>query len=708
MRSPRTDPSAAQPTFSTHEWATIAAVVDVIVPPDAHAGGWSGGVERLLEEHADGFMNWCVEPLKAVVVAVDALALERQGVDLVALQPEGRRGVVDELVAREGAGSPTSPMAMVRREDLKPFDALIRVAFEGYYAGTSEPAGWEVAKFRPIPEGVTPIEPDPLPHITPSALDPHYDVIVIGAGAGGGVAACELAESGLRVLLIERSRNHRSRELRGNHLQGKRDQEYDLIAGPGPDSPRVLETAEGSVRVARSDRSGFDYGLVAMAVGGGTRLWEAMSWRFFPEDFRMKDEYGTPDGSTLANWPIGYDELAPYYDRVEWELGVSGDSRGVLGLRTPRSRAYPMEALPDDRTRVVLSDAARQLGWQPTSLPFAINTEPRHGRAACVRCSQCVGHACPVNAKNGTHNTFIPRAIATGRTDLLTGSQVTKILHDGRGRATSVQVVTETDSGPVASTVRADRVVVSAGALETPRLLLASGLGNAWVGRNHHSHGGAIAIAAESPAGVKSDIGPGHSVGTLDFVHRNHEAWGGGVLFDMLPSYPLARALGVAANPATRYGPSHKAVMSEARIPLGAMSMVQEIPHEATRIVLDPHLRDRNGMPALRVRFTAHSASREAAEYMAVHAQRWVEAAGGRHVMAMSGPGLAQGSEHSAGTVRFGTDPDSAACDERGLLFGTTNVYVADASLHPTNGGFNPGLTVMANSLRIARLIAHG
>ena len=76
--------------------------------------------------------------------------------------------------------------------------------------------------------------------------------------------------------------------------------------------------------------------------------------------------------------------------------------------------------------------------------------------------------------------------------------------------------------------------------------------------------------------------------------------------------------------------------------------------------------------------------------------------------MAMSGPGLAQGSEHSAGTVRFGTDPDSAACDERGLLFGTTNVYVADASLHPTNGGFNPGLTVMANSLRIARLIAHG
>ncbi len=420
----------------------------------------------------------------------------------------------------------------------------------------------------------------------------------------------------------------------------------------------------------------------------------------------MASEYGAPAESTLADWPISYEDLAPYYDRIEWELGVAGDGHGILGDKTPRSRDYPMPPLPSDSTREVLAGSAERLGWRSTAIPFAINSVPRDGRAACVRCSQCIGHACPVNAKNGTHNTFLPKAIATGRTDLIMASQVVEIIHDGRGHAAGVRLVTDTESGPVRSTVRGDVVVVAAGALETPRLLLVSGLGNEWVGRNHHSHAGAIALAGESPEGSKTDTGPGHSVATLDFVHRNHEAWGGGVLYDLSPPYPLARAIAAGQNPGTAYGAAHKAAMRQAKLPLGAMSMVQEIPHEFTRITLDPKLRDRHGMPALRAKYAAHPASQEAAEYMKVHARRWVEEAGGRHVMALAGAGMPQGSEHSAGTVRFGTDPASAACDERGLLFGTDNVYVADASLHPTNGGFNPGLTVMANAMRVGRLLA--
>jgi choline dehydrogenase-like flavoprotein len=309
-----------------------------------------------------------------------------------------------------------------------------------------------------------------------------------------------------------------------------------------------------------------------------------------------------------------------------------------------------------------------------------------------------------VDAKNGTQNSFIPRAVATGNADLLMRSQVLEIEHDGRGRARGIRVVTETADGPVESRVHADRIVVSAGALESPRLLLASGLGNEWVGRNHHSHGFVLATARE-PSTIKTDVGPGHSVATLDFVHRGGEAWGGGVLFDMLPDYPLGRALSATAASGHRYGLGHKDWMRRSILTLGAMSMVQEVPDASARISIDPVVRDRYGMPVVRAAGSPHSATWESVEYMAARAKEWIEAAGGRDVSALAIPGATQGSEHSAGTVRLGTDPAQAACDERGRVFGTVNVYVADASLHPTNGGFNPGLTAMANALRVATLL---
>jgi choline dehydrogenase-like flavoprotein len=286
-------------------------------------------------------------------------------------------------------------------------------------------------------------------------------------------------------------------------------------------------------------------------------------------------------------------------------------------------------------------------------------------------------------------------------------AQATAIEHDGRGTATGVRIVVETIDGPRETSVRAATVVVSAGALETPRLVLVSGLGNDWVGRNHHSHGVAIAQAAAGPS-PKSFVGPGHSVATVDWVHRNGEAWGGGVLFDLPPAFPVMKAQTGRTVAAAPYGRAHKNWMRETPPALGAMSMVQEIPSELARISADPRVKDRYGMPVARLRPAAHPASQVASDYMTDAAERWVRELGGEQITRLSLPGGSRGSEHSAGTARMGLDPATSATNERGLLWGTSNVYVADASLHPTNGGFNPALTAMACSLRVADLMVRG
>lgn len=133
--------------------------------------------------------------------------------------------------------------------------------------------------------------------------------------------------------------------------------------------------------------------------------------------------------------------------------------------------------------------------------------------------------------------------------------------------------------------------------------------------------------------------------------------------------------------------------------------MVQEVPHAATRVSIDPRVKDRLGMPAARLTGRVHPATVESVTYMTDAAETWMREIGGTDIIRVEGFGSFQGSEHSAGTARMGEDPALAATDARGLLYGTTNVYVADASLHPTNGGFNPALTVMANAMRVAAFL---
>ena len=610
--------------------AILAAAVDVVVPADESPGGWEGGTAAFLEDEREGLLVSAMPTLYDI-----AAVLAAQG--FASLEKAQQAEVLEAAFADPGLAAAAQ--------------LLRRLAFEGFYAARKgiEPAGLQMIGFEGLPSGVVPIEPGPLPIITESQLRDSYDVIVVGGGAGGGVVAGVLAEAGLSVLLLERARVHTNAELRGDHLRGKRAALYGATAGAGAGHPRVLEAHDGSSELVDPDDA-MAWGLNAMAVGGGTRVWQGMAWRFFEEDFAMAVHYGTPEGSTLANWPFDYDELAPYYDRAEWEIGVSGDE-GALTRRTARTRGYPMPAFDDPAHREVFGGAAERLGWGWGPIPFSLNSVPRDGRLACVRCDQCVGHACPTDAKNGTHNTLIKRATASGRCDLLTSAQVVSIDHEN-GVATSVDVVVDGDDGPRRHTVRAGRIVVSAGAVETPRLLLVSGLGNDWVGRNLHGHMGGISVGL-LPEALPPRRGPGHHFATLDFVHRDGEAWGGGVLFDGFPFLPVVISQMAEGFGAPAFGAGHKTWMRENHPRLtGVMSIAQEVPSANARVSADPNVRDRFGMPVARLHGDMHPASFETAIYVFEKCAAWLEATGAE-VLSFDPSVLTNGrAAGGAGTLR--------------------------------------------------------
>ena len=395
---------------------------------------------------------------------------------------------------------------------------------------------------------------------------------------------------------------------------------------------------------------------LASAVGGGTLVYGMQAWRFHPIDFRMASQYGVPEGSSLADWPIAYEDLEPWYDRAEWEIGVAGTPGGDPN-GGPRQRDFPMPPLPGFGSAQVLRRGAEKLGLTTFAPPMLLNSQPYDGRAACIQCGSCIGFPCPVDAKNGTQNTLLRRAMHTGNLTIVTGAVAERVATDDAGKVIGADLIH--DDGR-RETVRGRAVVVAAAAVETARLLLASatarepdGLGNntGHVGRHMQGHyyPGAFGLFDEE---VGTSRGPGVTIATTDFNHGNPGIIGGAMLADDFVFTPMMFWQAQWPDGTPRWGQGAKDFMrtsfhhvTQARGP------VQEIPSPHARVQLDPNVRDSRGRPVARMSGTTHFETVRTARFMRTKAEEWLWASGAKQVWGRA-PQLALSGSSASGRHR--------------------------------------------------------
>lgn len=539
---------------------------------------------------------------------------------------------------------------------------------------------------------------------------PAVDVVVIGAGAGGGIAAEQLSLAGLTVALLERGKKYTHADTGHDELRSQRTTVLGNAFGPDNERHFRLIKVGDETEFRKLLPSEQLYGNTAACVGGGTLSYGAMAWRFLERDFRMRSTYGAPDGSSLEDWPIAYTDLDPWYQKAEWEIGVSGKA-GANPFEAPRKKGYPMPPLPFNREATLLSAAAKRLGWHPFPIPMAINSVPYQGRPGCIGCPHCVGFACEVNAKNSTAVTVIPRALATKACTLRTECVAKRIVTNDSGRATAVEYYL----GEQLYEQPCKAVVVSCSATETPRLLLNSsskvfprGLGNNsdWVGRNlqGHAYSGAYGLFEQV---TYDGLGPAARIALCDFNHGLPNGLkGGAMMANEFIRLPYLFARGVRPPGSARWGLAHKQFQRANYLRcVGAKGPVQEMPVFTNRVQVDPSSVDHWGIPVVRITGRRHPHDVEVGRFIAAQSEKWLKEAGAvttwRNVPGKS----VVGGQHQAGTCRMGADPKDSVVDPFCRVHDLDNLWVVDGSVHVTNGGFNPSLTIQAIAYRASAQI---
>jgi choline dehydrogenase-like flavoprotein len=548
---------------------------------------------------------------------------------------------------------------------------------------------------------------------------PVYDVCIIGSGAGGGMAAHTLTAAGANVVVLEAGApwdNTRDSKMlawpydspfRGAANKEKPFGEFDGCIGGWEIAGEPYTRAPGTT---------FDWWRARM-VGGRTNHWGRVSLRFGPDDFRRKSLDGLGD-----DWPIGYDDVKPYYDRVDDLVGIFGSHEGLRNdpdghfLPAPTPRCYEL----------LIKRAARKQNITCIPSRLSILTRPINGRSSCHYCGQC-GRGCAVNANFSSTNVLLAPAMQTGKLTIVTGAMAREVTLDKAGLATGVAYVDKATG--LDDHVRARVVVLAASACESARILLNSrstrfpnGLANAsgTVGKYLTDTTGSD-VMGFVPALMDHIPHNDDGVGgehvympwwldnrKLDFPRGYHiEPWGG----RGAPSYGFMG--GIHRYPAG--GGYGKGLKNDYRRYYGASvgfsGRGEMIPNDGTFCELDPKVVDQWGIPVLRFHWQWTDYEYKQVKHMQETFRGLITAMGGEVWSPMpsaeQGYGIAPGGRiiHELGGVRMGKNPSTSVVNAWGQAHEVKNLFCADGGTFVSQADKNPTWTILALAMRTSDYI---
>ena len=525
------------------------------------------------------------------------------------------------------------------------------------------------------------------------------DVLIIGAGAAGSTAAKHLAESGLSVVVLDQGHWTDAGDLPGDKV------EYELLWNnhrwhPDPNMRRRAE--DYPVNLEESEQPVYMYN----GAGGSTVFFAAVWSRPMPSDFRVRTLDGVAD-----DWPISYEELRPYYEITDADMGVSG-----LGGNTayPPGQDPPLPPHPIHLTGRRMAEGLNKLGWHWWPGYSAIPSRPHRRQAQCVRLGVC-RTGCVAGAKGSTDVTLLPDALAHGAR-IETGARVAQVTLDENGLANGAIYLQDGMERFQAAKV----VMLGANGIGTPRLLLMSessrfphGLANSsgLVGKRLmlHPFGSAIGLYDEP---LEDWVGPaGTQIECMEFYESDPTRGfvRGSKWHVMGTGGPLEMAtrwhIGEGVRDEDFWGDQFTAKMKEAvGHSIDWIVHAEDLPEETNRVTLDPTLTDSDGLPAPKVHYTTSDNTHRILDFGLNRALEAHHAAGASKAW-ITFRNFSSG--HNLGTTKMGSNPETSVVNGWGQTHDVPNLYVIDGSVFATSTATNPTSTICALAKRTATYIAN-